>query len=167
MSSYALIGVGYSQSIEQLRPREKVTPLQFKTSLNDISRKVLEQYAAGSCITEMPLGGIEYLLKVLSKDLNTNVFDKISYLHSWRTSLGDHPMKCLTIQEWFFSNEDNAIEAIECLNQIPHRTIYYKPPNNWRWVRHGSKVYFIYSEYYESNSNEMNDILEIINEVAQ
>jgi len=165
--SQAVIGGSFAQTIERLRSgADTIQCEESESILNQIFSELQGKYEVHSCVSEMPLGGIEYLLGVLADDLETDVFNRIHCILSLGVSLHGDPIRCITIQEWFFSNEHDAHEGIEHLNQIPHRTIHYKPPNNWKWIRSRSKVYFIYSESYDSNSREMNETFEVIRDVV-
>ena len=107
------------------------------------------------------------ILNSFNKSLKTNAFNKVCKINQIRFLLGKHNYNNFytdqfNIQEWFVKNKEDATLIYKYLNEIPNKKIYYKPPQNWKWLKDENRIYFIYSETYKSNSEEFKNIFDIV-----
>lgn len=116
------------------------------------------------CIDDYSEKEIDGLFSVFNKDLKTDVFDNLEFRRQISLSFcnsqyqeGEY-LDCIYITELEAPTQEIADKIFDKLNRLPNVTIHYLPPQYWKWIKRGDKIYFLYSNAYPEGSPEFDEI---------
>lgn len=104
-----------------------------------------------------------FVFKSINRTLNTNLFTELYELEElYMQPKGAYTSNFLKLQVWHFYHEDSAKNVIETIRTLKTKPIKYVPPINWLFIQYKTKIFFISSFSYESNSTYFQQIKDIV-----
>lgn len=126
------------------------------------------------CLDEFSEKRIGYLFNTLNKDLETTMFQKLSFKRQISFSFCNNNynegkekgyLDCFYITEYKANSQKEVENIFKYIDKITEITIYYKPPHYWHWLKKEDKIYFIYSNEYNPKTTEFNSVTNIVKEI--
>lgn len=105
-----------------------------------------------------------YLIEELNKSYKTTVFHNLelenqivfSFCNDTNTQKNEY-FDCFDIIK-FRAKNNTANKIYSHLEKIYKKTIYFKPPSNWVWLKKKDNIFLIYSMYYGPHENEFKKV---------